>query len=292
VRLEQSASERRRGREGGGAAAEDAGQAALPRRQQGQGYGSLSLSAVTAYAIVRREGEEERSRPAASLWWSGVAAGVGIALSVLAEGLLHSKLEGHPFRSLVENLAYTVGFVLVILGRLQLFTENTITVVLPVLAKPTAAKVLRSARLWGIVFVANMVGCLVAAFWLMQIAELGDGHLAGIYDIARHYIEVEGLDALLLGLPPGFITAARGWCLPSAKGSEMLLIVLFTIFIAVGGFTHVIAGAVEVYLMALTGELSAWRALTHHILPTLAGNIIGGAGLFALLAYGQVHEEI
>ena len=274
------------------AASKNADKAALTEHQQGQVDESLSLSAITLYAVVRREGEEELSRPVASLWWSGVAAGLGISLSVMAEGVLHSQLDGYAYRSLVENFGYTVGFVLVILGRLQLFTENTITVVLPVLAKPTKANFLSSGKLWVIVFIANMFGCFVAAFLLMQIADIGDGHLAGIFSIARHYTEIKGIDALLLGVPAGFIIAALVWVLPSSKGFEALVIVLFTYFIAAGGFTHVIAGAVEVYLMVLTGELSAWRGVADHILPTLAGNILGGTGLFALLAYGQVHDEL
>lgn len=264
----------------------------LTSHEQQQVGENLSLSAVTVYAVVRREGEEELSRPLSSLWWSGVAAGLGISASVVAEGVLHSQLEGYAYQSLVENLGYTLGFVLVILGRLQLFTENTITVVLPILAKPTRRKFLRGARLWSVVFSANMLGCLIAALLLLQIVSLGDGHLEGMFYIARHYVEIKGLDTLLLGVPAGFLIAALVWMLPSAKGTELFLIIIFTFLIAAGGFTHVIAGAVEVFLLVLTGELGLWPGIADHILPTLAGNILGGTGLFAILAYGQVHEEM
>ena len=92
-----------------------------------------SLNSVSVYAIVHREGLEELKRPMMSLWWSGVAAGIGISLSILAEGILHTVFQESRYQFALENLGYTVGFVLVILGRLQLFTENTLTVILPLL---------------------------------------------------------------------------------------------------------------------------------------------------------------
>ena len=130
------------------------------------------LTALTVYSIILREGEEELGRPKTSLWWSGVAAGIGISTSVLAEGIIRSGLGAdHAYLTLIESIGYTFGFVLVIMSRLQLFTENTITVVLPVLANPTREGFRLSARLWAIVFLANMVGAIVLlpalVRWLM-----------------------------------------------------------------------------------------------------------------------------
>jgi formate/nitrite transporter FocA (FNT family) len=82
------------------------------------------------------------------------------------------------------------------------------------------------------------------------------------------------------------------WMLPSAKGSEVLVIVLFTWLIAAGGFTHVIAGSNEIFTLVLNGDMNIFTAFIYHIVPVLVGNILGGTGLFAMLAYGQVHEEI
>ena len=69
-------------------------------------------------------------------------------------------------------------------------------------------------------------------------------------------------------------------------------VIMFTWLIAAGDFTHVIAGSTEMFLLAFNGELGFTEALLLHLLPTLAGNIIGGTGLFAMLAYGQIHAEI
>ena len=85
------------------------------------------------YEVVRRLGDEEMERPAISLWWSGVAAGLSISFSLLAQAILQSHLPDAPWRPLVSGFGYSVGFLMVVLGRQQLFTESTITAVLPVL---------------------------------------------------------------------------------------------------------------------------------------------------------------
>lgn len=250
------------------------------------------LSALTVYSVVLREGEEELRRPKASLWWSGVAAGIGISTSVLAEAIIRSGLgPGVPYSSLIESLGYTFGFVLVILSRLQLFTENTISVVLPALASPTRDRFYRIARLWGIVFAANMVGTFVTAAIAMHGGILPDEVLASVLEISRHVAELPPMTALLRGIPAGFFIAALVWMLPSSKGSEVLVIVLFIWLIAAGGFTHVVVGSNEIFNLVLLGEMNILRAFTNHILPVLIGNIVGGTGLFAMLAYGQIHQE-
>ena len=251
------------------------------------------LSALTVYSIILREGIEEVERPSASLWWSGVAAGIGISTSVLAEGAIRAGLGADfPYISLVESLGYTLGFVLVIMCRLQLFTENTLTVVLPILAAPTRTLWYHTARLWGIVFAANLVGTFLTAAITVHGGIVSQDILAAILEISRHVADLSPQEALLRAIPSGFFIAALVWMLPSSKGSEVFVIVLFTWLIAAGGFTHVVAGSNEIFSLVLTGELSILTAFTHHILPVLIGNIVGGTGLFAMLAYGQIRQEM
>ncbi|TGN40989.1 formate/nitrite transporter family protein [Marinobacter confluentis] len=251
------------------------------------------LSSLTLYSIILREGEEELQRPKISLWWSGVAAGLGISTSVLAEGIIRSGLgSDHPYLTLIESLGYSFGFVLVILCRLQLFTENTITVVLPVLAQPTRNRFYRTARLWAIVLAANLSGTFITAAITVHGNILPADTLESILEISRHLASLTPAETLLRGIPSGFFIAAMVWMLPSAKRSEVLIIVMFTWLIAAGEFTHVIAGANEIFTLVLSGEMNLVTALIYHISPVLIGNIIGGTGLFAMLAYGQVHEEM
>ena len=90
------------------------------------------LRAAVVYEIIRVEGEGELARSFGALWWSALAAGLSIGFSVLAQGMLKAYLPNTPGAAIVENLGYSVGFLIVILGRQQLFTENTLTAVLPV----------------------------------------------------------------------------------------------------------------------------------------------------------------
>ncbi len=251
------------------------------------------LSALAVYSIILREGEEEMHRPKTSLWWSGVAAGLGISTSVLMVGVMRAALGAdHPYLGLFQAFGYTFGFVLVILCRLQLFTENTITPILPFLAAPSRDKLYDIARLWSIVFVANMVGTATTALLAVHGGILSPEVLGGILDISRHVAGFTWSEALLRGIPSGFFIAALVWMMPSAKGSELLLIIMFTWLIAAGDFTHVVAGSNEIFVLMFNGELGIGAAFAVHILPMLIGNIIGGTGLFAMLAYGQVHDEM
>jgi formate/nitrite transporter FocA (FNT family) len=114
---------------------------------------------------VRRLGEEEMLRPATSLWWSGVAAGLSISFSLLAQAILRTHLPDAPWEPLVTSFGYCVGFIMAVLSRQQLFTESTITAVLPVAAEFTWKNVGRMTRLWAIVLAANLAGTLFAALF-------------------------------------------------------------------------------------------------------------------------------
>lgn len=251
------------------------------------------LSSLTVYSIILREGQEELERPVTSLWWSGVAAGLGISTSVVAEATIRTSIgAAHPYLSVIESLGYTFGFVLVILSRLQMFTENTITVVLPLLANPTFNRLSCIARLWAVVLTANLVGTFVTAAIAVHGGILTEETLVAIFDISRHVAHLSPSETLLRGIPAGFFIAAVVWMLPSAKGSEVLIVIMFTWLIAAGEFTHVIAGSNEIFSLVLNGEMNFITAFLDHIGPMLIGNIVGGTGLFAMLAYGQIRQEM
>lgn len=270
----------------------DEAAAGLTDAERGKVSEHRRLSAVTVYSIIRREGEEELRRPASSLWWSGIAAGLGISTSLLARGLLEAELGDAPRAGLIAGFGYTLGFVLVIVSRLQLFTENTIAVILPVLAEPRRRRIWRAGRLWGIVLVANLVGTFLMALLVSHAGPVSAAHVAGMMEVSCHFAEKAGSEAFVKGIPAGFLLAAIVWMLPSSKGFEIFVIILFTWLIAVGGFTHVVAGSTEMFMLVLAGQIGIATGMAELILPTLAGNIVGGTGLFALLAYAQVREEM
>jgi formate/nitrite transporter FocA (FNT family) len=213
-------------------------------------------------------------------------------LSVLAEGLLHSVLPGFGGREAVTDLGYTLGFLIVILGRLQLFTENTITPVLPLLANPSKRFLYRTGRLWVLVFAANLAGTFVAAFMLAYGDIVTPEQLAATVDVSMKVLSHTPLETMRYGVIAGFLIAALVWCMPTTRGAEFPMIFFITYVIALGDFTHVIAGSGEGFLVFLTGNASFGFVTLGLILPAFLGNILGGTLLFAALAYVQVMEEI
>ena len=244
------------------------------------------------YEVVRRLGEEEMQRPTTSLWWSGIAAGLSISFSLLAQATFETHLPDAPWRPLVASLGYSVGFLMVILGRQQLFTESTITVVLPVFKGLSLVNLWRMSRLWAIVLAANLVGTLFAALFCSFTPVIGDELYHGMLVISRHMGELSFLQMFFRGIASGFLIAAMVWMIPSAESGKFAVVTVMTYLIAIGGFTHIVAGSMEAYLLVIVGDWQWWQMIVQFFLPVLTGNVVGGTALFALISYAQVMEEI
>ncbi len=253
---------------------------------------AAALSPRLIFESIRRNGEEELERPIAALCFSGIAAGLLISFSVLAEALLRAHLPEADWRHVIENFGYALGFVLVIMGRLQLFTENTITTVVPVMLDPCRHTIGRTAALWSTVLVANVIGAFIVAAFFAYGNVLADPVATAFADLSRHATGMPAYEGFMRGIPAGVLIAAIVWMLPSSKRNEIGLIVLFTWLIALGDFTHVIAGSVEMAYLMVLGELGAGPALMGFFLPVLLGNIVGGTGIFTMLTYAQVRPEV
>ena len=137
------------------------------------------------YEVVRRLGEEEMERPVTSLWWSGVAAGLSISFSLLSQAILTAHLPEASWQPLVVSFGYCIGFIMAVLSRQQLFTESTITAVLPVAADVTWGNIVRMARLWAIVLAANLAGTLFAALFCTFTPVLPGDIYSGMLEISR-----------------------------------------------------------------------------------------------------------
>lgn len=244
------------------------------------------------YQVVRHEGETEMARPAVSLWWSGVAAGLSITFSVFAQAVLQQYLPEAGWRPLVTGFGYTVGFLLVVLARQQLFTENTITAVLPVAANPNGKNLYRLLRLWAIVFAANLTGTLIAALFSTFAPAPIPGIRETIIEISHHAVAHGFASAIFTGIPAGFLIAAMVWLMPSAESNRFQVVTLVTYIIAIGGFSHIVVGSFEAFMLLVNGEIGIGTMLAHFMIPVLIGNVVGGTALFALLAYAQVMKEV
>ncbi|MFP7673842.1 formate/nitrite transporter family protein [Marivita sp. S0852] len=250
------------------------------------------LSPRLIFEAIRRSGEEELKRPMRALWYSGIAAGILISFSVLGEALLRSHLPDSEWRYVIENAGYTFGFLLVILGRMQLFTENTITTVVPVVINPSKSAFRRTARLWSVVLIANVVGAFAVATFFAYSPVLADDVRQAFMDLSYHATGMPPLEGFLRGIPAGILIAALVWMLPSSEHNQVSIIVIFTWLIALGDFTHIVAGSVEMAFLAVQGLIGVQQAVLGFFIPVLLGNVAGGTVIFTVLAWAQIKPEV
>lgn len=260
----------------------------LTRTERKQVAERVSISAAVVHETVREEGERELIRPPAALAFSGLAAGLSMGFSMLAEGLLAAHIPNVPWRPAIASLGYSLGFLIVILGRQQLFTENTLTAILPLLAHPDWKTLGRVARLWGIVLLANLLGAFIFATVVAHTPLFPPEVNAAFTRIGLDGLRGDFGLVVLRGVFAGWLIALMVWLLPSAQNARLHIIILLTYVVALGGFAHIIAGSVDTLYLVSQGTIGWGRALGGFIAPTLLGNILGGVALVAALNYGQV----
>jgi len=249
------------------------------------------LDASAIFAIVLAEGRHELERPTQSLWWSGFAGGLAISTSLFAEGILHQHLPETAGKPLLVAFGYSVGFILVVIGRLQLFTETTITAALPLFTEPSRRVGLSLLRMWGVVFAANMAGVFFAVAVTVLAGLVPEAQIEAYSAIARPLLDQTFPETLKQAVPAGFLIAALVWMLPNSRGFELFLVIVVTWMVAAGGYSHVVVGGAEMAHLVSIGAADIGVA-ARFIGAALIGNVIGGTVLFALIAYGQVRKEL
>ena len=246
------------------------------------------LSAPVTHEVIRRAGAKELERPASALAWSGLAAGLSMGLSMVAEGVLHAHLPDAPWRPLVAKLGYSVGFLAVILGSQQLFTENTLTPIVPLMSKRTGEMLRKVAVLWIVVLVANLLGTVLFA-WAAAGTEIFRPETREAFDaIGREALEGGVLERFGRAIAAGWIIALMVWMLPAASGAQVLVIVLMTWLVGAAGLAHVVAGSVEVAYVVARGLAPPGAYLRDFLPATLLGNVLGGVTLVAAVNHAQV----
>ncbi len=247
-----------------------------------------SLAVTVVHEAVRLEGEEELSRPSSALAWSAVAAGLSMGFSMVSEALLRSALPDAPWRPLVSKLGYTVGFLVVILGRQQLFTENTLTVILPLLEERSVRCVARVIRVWAVVLLGNVLGALAFA-WIIGRGDLFAPELRQTFTaIGREAMEHGFGTKLLRAIFGGWLIALTVWLLPAAANARVFVIMLVTYVVGLGHFTHSIAGSVDTLYLVTQDDIPLGRYLAGFLAPAVIGNAIGGVSLVAAINHAQV----
>jgi formate/nitrite transporter FocA (FNT family) len=245
-------------------------------------------SGAIVYKAISREGEEELERSSSALFWSALAAGLSMGFSMIAEGLLTTHLPDTSWRILIAKFGYSIGFLIVILGRQQLFTENTLTPILPLLRKKDRKTLFNVARLWSIVFIANLVGALIIGVVAARSAAF-DAPVQDVFIEMGHEAMKHGFAIMVLrAIFAGWLIAMMVWLLPFAESARVWVIIFVTYIVGLGQFGHIIAGAVEVFALAAAGQ-AAWGSVAgSFLLPTFIGNVLGGVLLVATINHAQV----
>ncbi len=252
----------------------------------------LPSRAMAIHEHIRQDGEKEMERDAMALLWSAIAAGLSMGASLLAKGIFHVQLEGVPGGFLLENLGYTFGFIIVIMARQQLFTENTVTAVLPVMQNPTLSNVGLLMRLWGVVLLGNLIGTGVAA-WAFEYMPIFDEETRDAFvKIGMEVMKNSPTEMFANAIISGWIIATMVWMFPAAGGAKIVVIILMTWLIALGDTTHIVVGSVEILYLVFNGTLPWSDFIWPFALPTLAGNICGGTFIFALMSHAQIRNDM
>lgn len=227
----------------------------------------------------------ELRRPTVGLVMSGLIAGFGIGTSVFAMGILLT-LDGGALlepgmRILLAN-AYAVGFVLVILGNTDLFTEYTTIALLPILTG--AAPLSQLGRLWGTIYITNLAGGLCFAAILAKLGPaMGMIDAATLTAIARHAVEHSAWTLLFSSILAGWLMGLMSWLVSSTRETVSQIVFVWAIaaLIGLGQLHHVIVGGIEIFCGFLAASSVTGGEAIRFLLVVTAGNIAGGF-VFAL----------
>ncbi|MGO3543253.1 formate/nitrite transporter family protein, partial [Pseudomonas helleri] len=247
--------------------------------------------AAVLHEIIRLQGDQELERSIAALFWSALAAGLTMGLSLMAMGLLNSRLPDAEGFKVIASFGYCAGFLAVILARQQLFTENTLTAVLPIMSKPTLNNFGRLFRLWSVVLIGNLMGTFLVAYVMLHLPIFDTPTDEAFLEIGRKVMENDVSQMFAKGIVSGWMIATMVWMIPSMESAKMWIIILITYLMALGDFTHIVVGTAEVSYLVFAGELpwkDFWLIFAG---PTLAGNIIGGSFIFALISHAQIRSD-
>jgi formate-nitrite transporter family protein len=249
-------------------------------------------SAQDIYEQVANNARQELGRSTISLAISGLAGGVFMGLSALGNAMAIALLTSPGATAsntvlFVARMFYPLGFIVVILGRSQLFTENTLYPVALVLAEKK--HFWKTLRLWATVLSANVLGALVFAALATLTHALRPDMVQALAQLGLDAIHNPAATIFWSGVMGGWIIATVAWLVSgshSITGSVMIIWML-TFVVGLGNFAHCIAASGEILAAVLSGK-AGWMSYPTWLLPAVAGNICGGVGMVTLLEYGQV----
>ena len=255
------------------------------------GNATSAAAPAEIHEVIRRAGEDDLSRHSGAVALSGLAAGLSMGFSFLAMALIRAALPDTEWRILLSGFGYSLGFLIVVLGRQQLFTETTLTAVLPVLSSRDWAVVPTLLRYWAVVLVTNLVGTALFALLICHEALFQPAIWDALGGVAAEAMRDSFWPMLVKSVLAGWLIALMVWLLPGSGSARMFVILVLTYFVAIGHFSHAVAGSVEAAFAVFTGHVAPLAYLTHFLVPTVIGNTLGGVALVALLNHAPLAAE-
>lgn len=246
------------------------------------------LNADVIYQRISATAVHEFQRTPRMLWFSGMAAGLSIGLCFLGRVVL-----GGPTGQTaapVGDLLFPLGFVVVVLGRYQLFTENTLTPITLVLTR--AASIPALLRLWSVVLAANVAGAILIATMLATPGALPDAAVGAGITITEHIFETSARTVFVRAILAGGVVASMVWMVHAMRDSagRVLTVYLLAYVMPLAGMFHCVTSLVEVVFGVIKGTGTVAQAVGF-FLATTAGNIVGGIVLVAIINYGQTRDR-
>jgi formate/nitrite transporter FocA (FNT family) len=247
---------------------------------------------MTADEIFKAAVENARSelrRSSRTLAFSGVAGGLTLGLSGLAVSAIQSIIGTSPWAQLVSYFIYPVGFIAVIIGRAQLFTENTLYPVVLVLDEHRYFR--DTLRLWGVVFSANILGAFFFAVLATKSEAIRPEIIFHLVNLGRNSADGTMGSFFWSGIIGGWLIALVAWVVTASHWTigQLAMVWLLTFVVGIGRFSHCIVTSGEILSAVLNGAVPA-LAYLRWLLPATLGNIVGGVVMVSLLNYGQVKE--
>lgn len=244
-------------------------------------------SAEDIYQQVATNARQELKRSNLALAISGFGGGAFMGLSALGTGIAVALIGTSPAAHMISRMFYTIGFIVVIVGRSQLFTENTLYPVALVLAEKR--ELWNTLRLWAIVLPANVAGALAFAVIVSWTPALDPSYVNALTSLGAAAIAHSAAHIFWSGVIAGWMIALAAWMVSGSHSitGSVAVIWLLTYVVGLGDFAHCIASSCEVFVTVLT-QHAPWFAYPRWFIPAVLGNICGGVGLVTVLEYGQV----
>jgi formate/nitrite transporter FocA (FNT family) len=236
-----------------------------------------------------KEALDALERSSAQLFFSGVAAGMEIGFSLFLMAIVETTAEGELPHAVVKLLVanmYSFGFILVILGRSELFTEQTSLAVMPVLNGQASLADL--ARVWGCVYSGNVLGAAIMAAVLAWFGPaLGEFSRETLVHIASRAATPPGYVMLMSGVLAGWLMGLLSWLVAASRDtiSQVAIIWLVATAIGLGHLHHAVLGSVEVLAGVFASRELTAGDFGRFLLWTTLGNALGGPIFVALLKY-------